>query len=117
MLNAAYFKGTENEKYDYEKMVYDIFSKYNNFSVFVKRAKNKKFERAGRIHTLDESRRIDEEVKGLMDKFNIYYGSYYHGTIGWAIKNCVYTYNRLNFPTYNLDELYTLNNYEEEMEP
>lgn len=94
MLNANYFKGAPSETADYEKMVYDIFSNYNNFSIFINREKN--FEQAGRIQNLQESKQIDEDVKSLLKKHNIYYGSYFYKTIPLVIDNCIYTYNRIN---------------------
>lgn len=47
------------------------------------------FEKEGRIHSEQQSKALDAEVKQILKDYNIYYGSYCHNTISVAIRNCI----------------------------
>lgn len=95
MLNALYYtKGSPDRKRAYTDEVYQAFSSYTNFSVFIRRGK--KFEQAGRIHDLEQSKKIDQQIKELLEKYHIFYGIYSHETIRLVSDNCIRTYQRLN---------------------
>ena len=75
-------------------MVRDAFSRYTNFTIFVERG-NSFFEREGRIHTEDESRKLDGEIKEMLRSSGVYYGTYRHDTIDVSISNMIKTRARL----------------------
>ena len=95
LLNAMYLKeGTEQERSQYTDQVFEQFSSYSNFCVFIQRGTD--FEQEGRIHSLAQSQEIDRQVLDMMQHYGIYFGTYTHKTVGVIAKNCVKTYHRIN---------------------
>ena len=72
LLNQVYLKEPNP---DFQKEIMDTFHSYHNFNLFVKRGDY--YEQSGRLHTLEESRQKDEEVKQLLNSNRIYYGTYF----------------------------------------
>lgn len=94
ILSSVYLaEGTPAEKEQYRQMVRDAFSRYTNFTIFVERGNS--FEREGRIHTEDESRKLDGEIKEMLRSSGVYYGTYRHDTIDVSISNMIKTRARL----------------------
>lgn len=91
LLNSIYNQELTPE---YEKMVSDLSGQYQNFAFFMKRDE-KQFQSEGRIHNLEESKEKDQEIRDLLDKHHIYYGSYTHDTIGVVVKNAVANYHKV----------------------
>jgi len=91
LLQPAYCKENIAE---FEQEALQIFSSRNNFNLFINRGNH--FEQAGRVHTLDESRKVDEEVKDILSRNSIYYGTYSHSTIDVVVQNIQKTLNKLN---------------------
>lgn len=48
----------------------------NNFYIYMYRGT--RFEREGRIHSQEESQKIDEELTSMMDSLGVFYGVYRH---------------------------------------
>lgn len=94
MLNAIYLTGSPEEMKRYTDQVYRRFAAYDNFSVFIQRGKS--FEQAGRIHDLEQSRKIDQQIKDLLHDYKIYYGTYTYETVRLVTDNCIKTYSRVN---------------------
>ena len=88
LLNQVYLKEPNP---DFQKEIMDTFHSYHNFNLFVKRGDY--YEQSGRLHTLEESRQKDEEVKQLLNSNRIYYGTYFHSTIQKCVDNIVYSMN------------------------
>ena len=88
LLNQVYLKEPNP---DFQKEIMDTFHSYHNFNLFVKRGDY--YEQSGRLHTLEESRQKDEEVKQLLNSNRIYYGTYFHSTIQKCVDNIIYSMN------------------------
>jgi hypothetical protein len=74
-----------------EVRMLETFRGYNNFNLFIRRGAG--FEEAGRIHTLQQSQEIDNEIHAMLKKHGIYYGTYYRDrthTILSNIKHSLY---------------------------
>lgn len=72
LLSLAYKDGY-NKEYpaslygpSFDKMVTDVFSKYENINFFLKRPE-KEFQQTGRFQTYDESLEFDEKIKYYLD--------------------------------------------------
>ena len=61
------------------------YTGYNNFNLFINRGKE--FQQTGRIHNLEQSKKIDTEIKELLNRNGIYYGTYYHQTLDVLVNN------------------------------
>lgn len=70
LLNAIYYTGSPEEKKGYTDEVYKRFASYNNFSVFIQRGKS--FEQAGRIHDLEQSLKIDQQIEEMFELLYAY---------------------------------------------
>lgn len=88
LLNQVYLKEPDAA---FQKEIMDAFCGYHNFNLFVKRGDY--YEQSGRLHTLEESKKKDQEVKALLDSNHIYYGTYFHSTIEKCVDNIVYSMN------------------------
>ena len=77
MLNSIYNKELTQE-YGFE--VNQLSEAYVNFSVFIERDASS-FEEEGRIHNLNESIEKDNEIKSMLDEYEIRYKSYTHNTV------------------------------------
>lgn len=94
ILNGVYLKDCDNKE-NYCKMLLDNFNTYNNFNFVVQRD-TKKFEKEGRIHTLEESIAVDGEVEKLLKDNNLFYGKYDHAHLDIVVQNAIKTYERIN---------------------
>lgn len=94
ILTPLYFKGDMRAAAEFEKYAFSRFSSFNNFCVFVERGNS--FEEAGRIHNEEQSRKLDQQLKDLLDFHGIYFGSYSYERIHFIVPNCIKTYERLN---------------------
>lgn len=92
ILNVIYNKELTPE---YEDMVLNAFNEYTNFNFFVERD-DSKFTEIGRIHNLEESKKKDREIKDMLKKNNIYYGTYTHDTINKIIDNSIKLHKSIN---------------------
>lgn len=82
LMSNMYIKERQEE---YEKTVRDMYEHYNNFNLFINRGEH--FEKEGRMHNLQESRGIDNQIKQYLDAKHIYYGNYYHSRIPIIVDN------------------------------
>lgn len=92
LLNGVYNKELTPE---YDNMIADLQSHFVNFTYFVERDE-KNFQQEGRIHNLEQSKKIDAEVKQLLKDKGIYFGTYSHETINKIVSNSIVTFNRIN---------------------
>ena len=110
LLQPAYCKENQSE---FEQQALNIFSSRNNFNLFINRGSH--YEQAGRLHTLEESRTVDGEVKDILSRNNIYYGTYSHSTIDVVVENIQKTLNKLNENERGLEMPYDKQAYAEQM--
>lgn len=93
MLNSIYFtSGTPEEQRLYRDEVFEKFSSFENFSVFIRRGNN--FEQAGRIHDLSQSMQVDQQIKEMLDHYQICYGVYDYSTIRLVTEDCLAYYHQ-----------------------
>lgn len=86
ILSAIYAKEADEEFV--KQMLFD-FNNQKNFNLFINRGKS--FQQQGRIHTLEESKEIDKEIKKFLSDNKIYYGNYYHKTLDIVVDNIIKT--------------------------
>lgn len=91
LINPIYLK-EENREYNAE--IIQRFKQQKNINIFVKRGKS--FEIEGRIHSHEESQKIDEKIINLLTSNNLYYESYYHDEIPLCIENIQKAIQRAN---------------------
>lgn len=91
LLNGIYNKQLNPE---YERMLMRLHEQYNNFVFFVNRDAGH-FQEEGRIHDLKESKEKDAQIRNMLDKNKIYYGTYEHMTVGKIVDNSIHTLNRI----------------------
>lgn len=91
ILGAMYLKEPNSE---FEYNIISDFNKQHNFNLFINRGNT--FQQAGRIHNLDESKAIDNNIKNFLEKYNIYYGTYEHSTIDKVVNNIEVHLNKIN---------------------
>jgi len=92
LLNITYIKELTKE---FEQMVRNAYSQYNNFNFFIERD-DSNFTEKGRIHNLEESKIKDKEILNMLSSYDLYYGTYTHDTVDKIIDNAIHTYNRTN---------------------
>ncbi|MEM1486417.1 AAA family ATPase (plasmid) [Oscillospiraceae bacterium PP1C4] len=90
LLQAVYIKERPD---DFLSMSLTAHNEYENFNLFINRGKV--YEQEGRIHSLEESRRIDEKIKDMLEQNGIFYGNYYHQTIDVVVHNIQTTLKRI----------------------
>ena len=90
LLGAMYAKERRDEV---AGKILEQYHKYRNFNLFINRGES--YENAGRIHDLEESRRIDKEILQFLKENNIYYGTYYHKTVSVVVNNIQKHFERL----------------------
>ena len=83
---------------DFLNLVSGLDLDYYTFNVFINRNENE-FQTKGRIHTLEESKNIDENIEWFLQDMGIFYGIYDHNSVGKILPNCITTFSKLN----NLD--------------
>ncbi len=91
LLNGIYNRQLTPE---YEHQILQLHEQYNNFVFFVNRDESH-FQMEGRIHDLEESMEKDEQIRALLDKNKIYYGTYEHKTVDKIVDNSIHTLNRI----------------------
>ncbi len=91
LLNGIYNQQLTSE---YQRLLLTLHEQYNNFVFFVNRDKTQ-FQQEGRIHDLTESMEKDDQIRHLLDENQIYYGTYYHKTVGKIVDNSIRTFNRI----------------------
>lgn len=95
LLNVMYLKEDDPilaEEYKFS--VLTTFNKYTNFNMFVTRSDH--YEQAGRIHTEEQSKQIDSDLKKLLKEANVFYGTYMQNSVDLTVKNAITTYDRIN---------------------
>lgn len=92
LLNGVYNKAITPE---YDNMVTSLYKDFENFSYFVERDASS-YQQEGRIQNLEESQKIDEEIKQLLKDKEVYFGIYNHDTIDKVVSNSIITFNRIN---------------------
>lgn len=92
LLNSVYNKSLTPQ---YDNMVTSLYKDFENFTYFVERDTSS-YQQEGRIQNLEESQKIDEEIKQLLAEKEVYYGTYNHDTINKIVSNSIKTFNRIN---------------------
>lgn len=92
LLNGVYNKSLTPE---YDTMVTSLHNDFENFTYFVERDASA-YQQEGRIQNLEESQKIDQDIKQLLGDKGIYYGTYNHDTIDKIVSNAIRTFNRIN---------------------
>lgn len=90
LLNQIYHKDLTSE---YEQMLRHLYGQYDNFNFIVQRSDNE-FENVGRIHDYNESIAKDAEIKNMLDRYDLYYGTYNHSSVKKVISNAIRTYKK-----------------------
>ena len=91
LLNGIYNKQLTPE---YERQLLHLHSQYNNFVFFVNRDESH-YQQEGRLQDLQASMEKDAEIREMLDKNNIYYGTYEHRTVDKIVDNSIHTLNRI----------------------
>lgn len=87
---------------EFEREVISNFKTQHNFNLFINRGDS--FQQAGRIHNLEESKAIDTQIQQLLEKSNIYYGTYEHSTIDKVIKNIQTHLEKANNNSFSIEQ-------------
>lgn len=85
-------KVTPAEKEAFTERALDDWTTYQNFNYFVERDASR-YEKEGRIHTLEDSQVIDAKIKAFLNDNGIYYGTYSHSNINVMVNNIVKNHN------------------------
>ncbi len=91
ILGAMYLKQPNAE---FESKIIKDFKQQHNFNLFINRGDT--FQQTGRIHNLEESKIIDNNIKAFLDRNEIYYGTYEHSTIDKVVNNIETHIDRAN---------------------
>lgn len=105
LLNNTYLnedKGT-NDYVTYCENVKKIYTLYDNFNYFVERDKSA-FEEEGRIHNLEQSIVIDDELKNTLHNNQVDFATYTHSTIDNIVRDSVLAYAKQLINLYCNDE-------------
>lgn len=94
ILGLLYLKEPNS---DFEARVLRDFNEHKNFNLFINRGQA--FQQAGRIHNAAESIAIDKRVQDFLQAHQIYYGTYYHSTVGVLVNNIVTHLDKINSST------------------
>lgn len=95
LLSIMYLK--EPNK-DFEVKAIEEYKQNQNFNLFINRGKE--YQQAGRIHSLQESKAVDNKIKQFLKSNNIYFGTYYHSTVNVLVDNIVKNLNNINMKEY-----------------
>lgn len=90
LLSIMYLK--EPNK-DFEVKAIEEYKQNQNFNLFINRGKE--YQQAGRIHSLQESKAVDNKIKQFLKSNNIYFGTYYHSTVNVLVDNIVKNLNNV----------------------
>lgn len=93
LLNNTYLNEDKstNDYVAYCENVKKIYTLYDNFNYFVERDKSA-FEEEGRIHNLEQSIVIDDELKNTLHNNQIDFATYTHSTIDNIVRDSVLAY-------------------------
>lgn len=93
LLNNTYLNENKNtEVYSaYSDSVNKLYGLYNNFNYFVERDTSA-FEKEGRIHNLEQSIAIDNELKNMLHDNKIDFDVYTHATIDNIVRDSTIIY-------------------------
>ena len=61
----------QNNSDKFKERIWNEHNSHDNFNLFINRSK--KFEKEGRIHNLDESIEIDNQIKSMLEENLVYY--------------------------------------------
>lgn len=105
LLNNTYLNEDKNtEVYSaYSDSVNKLYGLYNNFNYFVERDTSV-FEKEGRIHNLEQSIAIDNELKNMLHNNQIDFDVYTHATIDNIVRNSTIIYAKQLINSYCQDE-------------
>lgn len=92
LLNIIYLR---EKHFAYIDKVLELHNKYSNFNFVVERGD--RFEKEGRIHSLESSIEKDKEILSFLDDKKIYYGIYTHDNIDVLVNNIEKSYLNLNY--------------------
>ena len=105
LLNNTYLNEDKNtEVYSsYSDSVNKLYGLYNNFNYFVER-NTSAFEKEGRIHNLEQSIAIDNELKNMLHDNKIDFDVYTHATIDNIVRDSTIIYAKQLINSYCQDE-------------
>lgn len=105
LLNNTYLNEDKNtEVYSaYSDSVNKLYGLYNNFNYFVERDTSA-FEKEGRIHNLEQSIAIDNELKNMLHDNQIVFDVYTHATIDNIVRDSTIIYAKQLINSYCQDE-------------
>lgn len=105
LLNNTYLNEDKNtEVYSaYSDSVNKLYGLYNNFNYFVERDTSV-FEKEGRIHNLEQSIAIDNELKNMLHNNQIDFVVYTHATIDNIVRDSTIIYAKQLINSYCQDE-------------
>ena len=105
LLNNTYLNEDKNtEVYSsYSDSVNKLYGLYNNFNYFVERDTSA-FEKEGRIHNLEQSIAIDNELKNMLHDNKIDFDVYTHATIDNIVRDSTIIYAKQLINSYCQDE-------------
>lgn len=105
LLNNTYLNEDKNtEVYSaYSDSVNKLYGFYNNFNYFVERDTSV-FEKEGRIHNLEQSIAIDNELKNMLHNNQIDFDVYTHATIDNIVRDSTIIYAKQLINSYCQDE-------------
>lgn len=92
LLNGIYNKELTKE---YSAGLLALHNQYQNFVFVVNRDVSQNFQQEGRIHNLEESQKKDCEITELLDKNEIFYGTYSHDKLKTIVQNSIKTLERI----------------------
>ena len=85
LLNLTYLKEQNKE---YSSAVIELYNLFDNFNYFVERD-IETFETEGRIHNLEQSLQIDDELKNTLAELELEYNIYNHSTIENIVSDAI----------------------------
>lgn len=105
LLNNTYLNEDKNtEVYSaYSDSVNKLYGLYNNFNYFVERDTSV-FEKEGRIHNLEQSIAIDNELKNMLHNNQIDFDVYTHATIDNIVRDSTIIYAKQLINSYCQNE-------------
>lgn len=105
LLNNTYLNEDKStEVYSaYSDSVNKLYGLYNNFNYFVERDTSV-FEKEGRIHNLEQSIAIDNELKNMLHNNQIDFDVYTHATIDNIVRDSTIIYAKQLINSYCQDE-------------
>lgn len=105
LLNNTYLNEDKNTGVysAYSDSVNKLYGLYNNFNYFVERDTSV-FEKEGRIHNLEQSIAIDNELKNMLHNNQIDFDVYTHATIDNIVRDSTIIYAKQLINSYCQDE-------------